>query len=80
MRLPKYVPQHQIRYIADKLHVSTPDTEVAQNIRGRLRRNVIPRGSFAELERKIDACVKFAVHCHHENQALYLKVMRGVSK
>ena len=59
------VPQASIRWLLGNVHVSTPDSEVEADMRSRLK-------TVTEAQR--NACVKYALKCHHENQGLYSPV------
>lgn len=67
----KFVPQFDIRWLVGRMHVGTPDSEIAADIARRLAKN--PKAT----EEMIAECVAFALHCHHENGRLYRDVMRG---
>lgn len=64
------VPEGSIRWLLGRVHVSTPDSEVEADIRRRLCSPQV-----TEIQRK--ACVKYALKCHRENQALYCRVIYG---
>jgi hypothetical protein len=69
-RVPKYVPQFDIRWLMGRVHVGTPDSEVEADMRRRFAKsNATPV--------QVQACVDFALRCHHENQGLYRSVMSG---
>ena len=77
-RTPKYVPKQSIEWIVARLHVGTSDAEVAADIRRRFERTLPPmRPIRSSMERKIEACITYALKCHHDNGALYTRVMRG---
>lgn len=58
-----------IRFIIDRLHVSTSDEDVEQEIRRRAKPGSDPK--------IIDGYVREALEIHHENQKEYAFVMRG---
>ena len=62
------VPEGSIRWLLGRVHVSTPDAEVEADIR-------LTCSKATEAQRK--ACVKYALKCHRENQALYCRVIYG---
>ena len=64
------VPEGSIRWLLGRVHVSTPDSEVEADIRRRCSKTTA-----TEAQRK--ACVKYALKCHRENQALYCRVIYG---
>lgn len=68
---PEYVPQGSINWLMGRVHVSTPDSEIAADITGRLKGN---KNATPEM---IADCVEYALHCHRENQALYQSVVTG---
>ena len=79
MTTPKYVPKQSIAWLMARIHVGTSDAEVAADIRRRFERTM--RDSCFEkndvMERRIKACITYALKCHHDNGALYTRVMRG---
>jgi hypothetical protein len=64
------VPQGSIRWLVARAHVSTSDADVEKDIRRRL---VASQTTPAQR----NACVKYALKCHRENQALYCRVIYG---
>jgi hypothetical protein len=68
------VPQGSIRWLLGRVHVSTSDAEVEADIRRRLP-SKLTAPLITEAQRK--ACVKYALKCHRENQALYCHVVYG---
>lgn len=74
-RVPKCVPQQIIYWIVGHLHVSTPDSKIEADIRG--RGFTQPITGKPATEKQIKACVKYALDCHHRNQELYRKVVSG---
>jgi hypothetical protein len=64
------VPEASIRFLLGRMHVSTPDAEVEKDMRRRLI-------SSQTTPAQRNACVKFALKCHRENQASYCRVIYG---
>src|ERR1035437_2697638 len=64
------VPEASIRFLLGRMHVSTSDADVEKDIRRRL---VASQTTPAQR----NACVKYALKCHRENQALYCRVIYG---
>jgi len=62
------VPESAIRWLIGRVHVSTPDAQVEADIRRRT-----PKAT----KEAQDACVAYALKCHHENQNLYRSVQSG---
>ena len=60
------VPKHNISWLVAKLHVGTPDATVEADIRDRLQRLA---SETTPAQR--NACVKYALKCHRDNQALF---------
>ena len=56
------VPQASIRWLVGRVHVSTPDAVVEADIRCRCSKAT---------EAQRNACVKHALKCHRDNQALF---------
>jgi|HubBroStandDraft_3_1064219.scaffolds.fasta_scaffold87594_6 hypothetical protein len=67
-KVPKYVPQQSIRFLLGRIHVGTPDAEIAAEITRRL-----PQAT----PRQLKACIGYAMRVHRENQGLYNYVMGG---
>ena len=72
-RVPKYVPQSAIRWLVGRFHVGVADSEIEADFRRRLAKNAAKDWTAEQTEE----CIKFALTCHHENQALYRAVMSG---
>ena len=64
--------QQAVRFIVDRFHVGTPDSEIEADIRKRAGRSdmVAPDGY-------VDWLVEYALEVHHENQQLYRDVQSG---
>jgi len=56
------VPKQSISWLLGRVHVSTPDSEVEADIRRRC-------SALTPAQR--NACVKYALKCHRDNQALF---------
>jgi hypothetical protein len=69
---PKAGDRQVIRFLMDRLHVSTSDADIEADIRARAARSdmVGPTGY-------VDALVDYALKIHHENQQTYRDVMGG---
>ena len=78
-RTPKYVPKQSIAWLMGQIHVGTSDEVVAADISRRyiqgMRNSCFERND--STERRIKACITYALKCHHDNGALYTRVMRG---
>jgi hypothetical protein len=62
------IPEASIRWLIGRVHVGTSDAEIEADM--------IRRCSTATPQQK-RACIKYALKCHRENQALYDHVMSG---
>lgn len=62
------IPEASIRWLIGRVHVGTSDAEIEADM---LRR--CAKATTAQQK----ACVKYALKCHRENQALYGYVMSG---
>ncbi len=67
---PLALPEASIRWYVGKYHVSTPDTDIRQAIRGLCVTSVWT-------EKDIIRAENYAVKCHKENRDLYTRVMSG---
>jgi hypothetical protein len=68
--MKQVLPLGQLRWVVDRLHVSTTDDEVMTEITKRM-----PRNRFTQ--QQIDEAVTFALQVHRENRELYTMVMTG---
>ena len=65
------VPRADVRWLMGRIHVGTPDAEVAADIRGRCE------GQPGYTPAVIRQTVAFALECHRRNRGEYRRVMRG---
>lgn len=70
------IPKQQIDHVVGNLHVSTSDEEVRERVETLARRQVEHKIE-GWLPEHVKQCGDYAVKVHHENQELYLRVMRG---
>lgn len=68
------VPRGEIRWLAARVHVGTPDEEVCSLIRERTAKGD-PADGWTETIRR--QCETYALSCHRENQNLARKVYSG---
>lgn len=69
--VPDFVPRGSLSWLVNRLHVSVPDADIESDIRKRLAGNDIATPEM------IQACVDYALACHHSNQGLYRAVVSG---
>lgn len=70
-KVDKLVPRGDIGWLINRLHVSTPDSEIGSDMRNRCANQP---GWTPEL---IEQAVAYALWCHAENRAMCQAVMRG---
>jgi hypothetical protein len=63
-----------LHFLVDRLHASTPDSQVVRFVRSRLAKSV-RRGRGAKPVRK--RAYRAALKAHHENRDLYIAVTGG---
>lgn len=71
MQTETAIPEGQIRWLVNRLHVNTPTADIEADIRRRT--NGWPEAS-------ITKAIAYALKCHHDNRALYGQVMSGQIK
>ena len=65
------VPRTDIKWLMSRVHVNTPDEQIAEDIRSPC---IAPEYTASIIRQSID----YALECHHRNQTLYAKQMRGL--
>jgi hypothetical protein len=78
-RLPalKTIPVSQIHWLIDRLHVSRSDLDVAREV-WRRTGNRHPSGAIVWPRPQRRLALKVAILRHHQNRALYARVMGGI--
>lgn len=60
-----------------RVHVSTPEAFVVQDIYAAIERSLKQHPDWSMGQSTKDAIVRYALKCHADNRALYARVMRG---